>query len=254
MNGQRSVVWMVAAAFVFGAAASTAVGVVMDDFESYADGPHVVLDSAAPTYEGGWINDTWGGGGIAATNVTPLSGTKSAYIYGASKAFTMPIFDGMEVNWLMQVAGGVRGQLMVGMTVDVNPVANAGVAVFPDGTVRYFLNGGAYWYDTGFSYTPGNTYRYGITTHYHQPDPVAGYGTYDVYMENPDGTGRQTMTGLTNGLLWNPNIPVPGIWGQQFFNSGENRAEYDDINQVPEPLTLALLGCGGMALVARRRR
>jgi len=73
----------------------------------------------------------------------------------------------------------------------------------------------------------------------------------DIYMENPDGTGRQTLTGLANGLLWNDETPHPGLLAVTYFGA----ALYDDINQVPEPLTLCLLGCGGgMMLIVKRRR
>jgi len=235
----------VLAVLVFCAGVSMAqADVMLDDFESYPDVANYVIDSAAPVYEGGWISDTWGGGGIATTNVSPLSGTKSAKIFGASKEFTMPIFDGMEVSWLMQVPNGVRGQIQINMNADVGGSANAGIAVMNDGTVKYFVNADPWWVATGFTYTPGNT-------HYGQPDPQAAYGTYDIYMENPDGTGRQTLTGLANGLLWNDETPHPGLLAVTYFGA----ALYDDINQVPEPLTLCLLGCGGgMMLIVKRRR
>ena len=141
---------------------------------------------------------------------------------------------------------------IVGMPIQSNPF----VHIRFDGDKRYFLrwgteNSGAV--NVQLLGTGSNTQELGVTTD--------DYALYEVTYDGDTNEAQLYVNGSTvgNGVLpmidGGTNIITWGSGASTGHPAGEGNFSLLnlDINNIPEPASLALIGFGGLALLARRR-
>jgi len=237
------------ATVVFAVGQSQAATIFSDNFESYADtaAMQVVWGAAgAATLDPNFGNPGQSGfqpgpaqnqvtiPGIVATALNPIE-------------YTVDIYDdGTSANKRMTAGlrnSGVANLIEMGMYN--NPSHYAVRAVLPGPSWVAFSG------MTDDSGTPINN------------EPVVGWHTYKVVLDGTDATFTIDLggTGIINGTAvlgaaFNAGFPINTVRMGLGLSSAGGPANFDnfDLQVIPEPASLMLLGIAGIGFVARRRR
>lgn len=238
------------------AGAAVSSGAIIANFEqpTYTAGTHEIsgIDGwtrAVGAANGGWVSPA---GAWGPPTYPILEGSQSwvqyaneQYVRGWGSAAS-EVSDGATLSAL--VRPGTMGSGFVGFYLNATSSTNlpvAGIRMNYDGTNYLFrmanASGGAY----GPSFTPTDTYKLELVLDFTNAT-ATGYAT-DVTTSGPR-TSIGSIAFSNNG-----NIIANG--GVQLYTAGGNYPVYDDIqvNAVPEPAMLGLLGLGGLVLMRRRK-
>lgn len=238
------------------------------------------LDAGLPSGGSGWSGDwTIGSNGASVgstlgANATPLDGNGDyVSVVGSGGNVTQGMhrnYDaGIDVTQEHTISFLVRID-----TLDTGATGDASRAIVTQGGSAFGLSSATTWAlyvqagnfhyfdgdgsggfggaatDSGVGVIAGDVYsvtvinRLGADT----TGPTTG-GEWDLLVENVTAGGTVlNLTDLEYRTNTNPGTGIIGLGA-----AGDNTTSYDQVNVVPEPGSLALLGLGGL-LIARRRR
>ncbi len=216
------------------------------------------------------------GADITGTSSTPNTFMGDAYVLSAGTT-TITGFDLFPLNFTTATTfSGLRVTFYVWGTVNTGTVSAAtpafgnllGTYTFDTATPGFGPGGDVYSIEND-GITPGYTLAtplalsgttIGLTFNYQGTVDGVNYSTVNNLTSLiSDGTAPSVGSQLFNGYYRNANSEVNGNFTSTLRSLGLNNQSlslrvYGDVTPVPEPTSLALIGAGGLALLALRRR
>jgi hypothetical protein len=242
--------------FLAGAVVSN--GAVISNFETptYTAGTHE-LDSvdgwtrASGAANGGWVTPT---GAYIPPTYPILEGSQSwlqyaneQYVRGWGSA-SSAVGDGSTLSALVRpgtMSAGFVGFYLNATSTTAAPVV--GIRMNYDGASSYQFrmanaSGGSY----AGSFDPTHTYKLELVIDFTNQTAV-GWATDVTTSGSPFNIGSIAFAGGSGNVIANGGV--------QLYTAGGNYPVYDDIqiNAVPEPAALSLLGFGGLMMLRRRK-
>ena len=186
---------------------------------------------------------------LGATVSTVLDGSQSAYVKSAVHAgrgwngLESYVQDGLEISWLMQVAGVTRAEVY--LSPDVAGVSTPiGLQFQSDGDIIAATPNSGF-VDTGENYLIDKTYRMTMLVDF-------TVGTVAFTSQNLTDGGGVIDLGTGNTGAISP-LDYQDGGGLLFLERDGVHMFFDTIEVIPEPSMAMLLAMGGLAVFWRRR-
>jgi len=176
---------------------------------------------------------------------------------GGSSAYALGAFDFFTVSMTLNVTGATTVDNEAGFLIP-NPPGG-----LPGGDLQFIADpnsgflgmfGGSGFWNSGLTYTAGETVTLGMQYFYDSPNSVNAFqfwvnaGSGNIYSPVQDLPSGDTLAGGNLGAYFQlqgvDNSAGPGTSGQAVFGN----------ITIPEPSTIAFLGLGFAPLLLRRRR